>query len=50
MRTANAADSTLVDVYTATGVKVKHQVEKGKALNDLPTGLYIINNKKIVKK
>lgn len=50
VRTANAADSTLVDVYTATGVKVKHQVEKGKALNDLPTGLYIINNKKIVKK
>ena len=50
VRTANAADSTLVDVYTTTGVKVKHQVEKGKALNDLPAGLYIINNKKIVKK
>lgn len=50
VRTANAADSTLVDVYTTTGVKVKHQVEKGKALNDLPAALYIINNKKIVKK
>lgn len=50
VRTANAADSTLVDVYTTTGVKVKHQVEKGKALNDQPAGLYIINNKKIVKK
>lgn len=50
VRTANAADSTLVVVYTTTGVKVKHQVEKGKALNDLPAGLYIINNKKIVKK
>lgn len=50
VRTANAADSTLVDVYTTTGVKVKQQVEKGKALNDLPAGLYIINNKKIVKK
>lgn len=50
VRTANAADSTLVDVYTTTGVKVKHQVEKGKALNDLAAGLYIINNKKIVKK
>lgn len=50
VRTANAADSTIVDVYTTTGVKVKHQVEKGKALNDLPAGLYIINNKKIVKK
>lgn len=47
---ANALDLTLVDVYTAAGVKVKHQVEKGKALNDLPAGLYIINNKKIVKK
>lgn len=50
VRTANAADSTLVDVYTTAGVKVKHQVKMGKALNDLPAGLYIINNKKIVKK
>lgn len=47
---ANALDSTLVDVYTTAGVKVKHQVEMGEALNDLPAGLYIINNKKIVKK
>ena len=47
---ANALDSTLVDVYTTAGVKVKHQVEMGKALNDLPAGLYIVNNKKIVKK
>lgn len=47
---ANATDSSLVDVYTMAGVKVKHQVEMGKALNDLPAGLYIINNKKIVKK
>lgn len=47
---ANATDSTLVDVYTTAGVKVKHQVEMGKALNDLPAGLYIVNNKKIVKK
>ena len=39
---ANALDSTLVDVYTTAGVKVKHQVEMGKALNDLPAGLYII--------
>lgn len=46
----NATDSMLVDVYSPAGVKVKHQVEKGKALNDLPAGLYIINNKKIVKK
>ena len=47
---ANATDTTLVDVYTTAGVKVKRQVEMGKALNDLPAGLYIINNKKIVKK
>lgn len=46
----NSTDSMLVDVYTMAGVKVKHQVEKGKALNDLSAGLYIINNKKIVKK
>lgn len=46
----NATDSMLVDVYSTAGVKVKHQVEKGKALNDLPAGLYIISNKKIVKK
>lgn len=47
---ANATDSSLVYVYTTAGVKVKHQVKMGKALNDLPAGLYIINNKKIVKK
>lgn len=47
---ANATDSSLVDVYTTAGVKVKHQVKMGKVLNDLPAGLYIINNKKIVKK
>ena len=47
---ANALDSTLVEVYTTAGVKVKHQVEMGTALNDLPAGLYIINNKKFVKK
>ena len=47
---ANATDSSLVDVYTTAGVKVKHQVKMDKALNDLPAGLYIINNKKIVKK
>lgn len=47
---ANATDSSLVDVYTTAGVKLKHQVKMGKALNDLPAGLYIINNKKIVKK
>lgn len=47
---ANATDSSLVDVYTTAGVRVKHQVKMGKALNDLPAGLYIINNKKIVKK
>ncbi len=47
---ANALDSTLVEVYTTAGVKVKHQVEMGTALNDLPDGLYIINNKKFVKK
>lgn len=47
---ANATDSSLVDVYMTAGVKVKHQVKMGKALNDLPAGLYIINNKKIVKK
>lgn len=46
----NSTDSMLVDVYTMAGNKLKHQVEKGKALNDLPAGLYIINNKKIVKK
>lgn len=39
----NSTDSMLVDVYTMAGIKVKHQVEKGKALNDLPAGLYIIN-------
>lgn len=34
----NSTGSMLVDVYTMAGIKVKHQVEKGKALNDLPAG------------
>ena len=35
------------DLLSANGAIFTGQ---GKALNDLPAGLYIINNKKIVKK
>lgn len=46
---ATAANG-LVDVFTATGVKVKNQVERAHALDGLTAGVYIINNQKVIKK
>ncbi len=43
-------NTDLVDVFTTTGMKVKSQVKQGEALDNLPAGIYIINNKKVIKK
>lgn len=40
----------LVDVYTTSGIKVRHNVSAGEALNGLPAGVYIVNNNKVIKK
>ena len=45
-----ATNTDLVDVYTTTGMKGKSQVQQGEALDNLPAGIYIINNKKVIKK
>ena len=45
-----ATNTDLVDVFTTTGMKVKSQVQQGEALDNLPAGIYIINNKKVIKK
>lgn len=47
---ADGTSPELVDVFTTSGVKVKNQVAKDKALDGLPAGIYIINNDKVIKK
>lgn len=42
-------ESKLVDVYTLSGVKVKHAVRKADALEGLPQSIYIVDGKKVVK-
>ena len=44
------ADGTHVDVYSSDGIKIRHNVIVSEALNDLPEGIYIIGNQKVVKK
>lgn len=39
-----------VDVYNTTGMKVRSNVIAEKALEGLPSGVYIINNNKVIKK
>lgn len=46
-------DSDPVDVYSIKGIKIRTQVEKKNAVNELPNGLYVVGNKngfvKIIK-
>ena len=44
------SDGTHVDVYSSDGIKIRHNVIVSEALNDLPEGIYIIGNQKVVKK
>ncbi|MBO5182773.1 MAG: hypothetical protein J6B92_12965, partial [Paraprevotella sp.] len=46
---AEAGDGSLVDVYTVNGVRLRTGVERTKALEGLPRGIYIVNGKKAVK-
>lgn len=39
-----------VNVYTLSGVLVRRNVEGSKAVNNLPAGIYIVGNKKVVIK
>lgn len=40
----------LADVYTLSGVEVRHQVDESEATQGLPQGIYIVNGKKVVEK
>lgn len=40
----------LADVYTLSGVEVRHQVDESEATQGLPHGIYIVNGKKVVVK
>ena len=45
------SDGTLpVDVYNLQGVLLRKNVDRGEALKGLPTGIYIVDGKKVVKK
>lgn len=48
--TADIDSNKLVDVYNASGMRVKSKVRTDKALEGLPSGVYIINNNKVIKK
>lgn len=39
--------NALVDVYSLMGFKIRSQVKRSEAQNELPTGLYIIGNQKV---
>ena len=40
----------LADVYTLSGVEVRHQVDESEATQGFPQGIYIVNGKKVVVK
>lgn len=45
---ANAA--ALVDVYSASGIRLRKDVEAGTATDNLPEGIYIVGGKKVIKR
>jgi beta-xylosidase len=44
-----ADDTDIVDVYNIAGIKIRNKVQKDHAADNLPSGIYIIGNKKVVK-
>jgi hypothetical protein len=42
-------EHSVVDVYSATGVLLKSQVNSHVALDNLAKGIYIVNGKKVMK-
>lgn len=43
-------DNTMVDVFTVSGVRVRHNVERREATRDLAPGLYIVGGRKVIVK
>ena len=48
--TVSDTADTPVDVYTLSGVKVRHQVRAAEATEGLQRGIYIVNGKKVIVK
>ena len=47
---ATMVEDGLADVYTLSGVEVRHQVKESEATQGLPQGVYIVDGKKVVVK
>lgn len=50
IRQAVSGGSRLVDVYSLQGIMLRKGVESGKALNGLPSGVYVVDGKKVMSK
>ena len=48
IRQAVSGGSRLVDVYSLQGIMLRKGVESGKALNGLPSGVYVVDGKKVM--
>ena len=46
----DGSSATPVDVYTLSGIRIRRQVARSRALDGLPAGIYIINNQKVIVK
>ena len=44
------SENEIVDVYSITGIRIRSQIERGKAIDGLPKGIYIVGNKNRFKK
>ena len=44
------AKGTRVDVYTLSGVEIRHQVDASEATSGLPQGIYLVNGRKMIVK
>ena len=46
--TLSTTPETTVDVYTLTGIRIRHNVRREEALKGLRKGIYIINRQKVI--
>ena len=49
MKVIGAADDAFVDVYSLSGVLMRRHVARPDALTDLPSGIYLVDGKKMIR-
>lgn len=49
MKVIGAADDAFVDVYSLSGVLMRRHVARHDALTDLPSGIYLVDGKKMIR-